>query len=201
MKLQHVVPLLGLAFGAACSSPKPAQDSAASKDPRANRAEPISDEDWNKLRRERPHGDPLAVRFTDFRSNRRLELVNESHTDPATLYSEKRKREESMTKVGNDEVVAALVERFEEHGFFKIAEAGPAPAAAAGAWTMTLEVERKDGRRHLALGSGSSTKQREVFALCRSDFVTLYSSILGLQSVQEAPDWNSQKVPGTPPKH
>jgi hypothetical protein len=201
MKLHRLAPLLLLVLGSACSSPHSSAKDTAAKDPRANRAEPISDEDWNKLRSERPHGDPLAVRFTDFRSNRRLALVNQSHTDPSELYSQKKKREDSLTKVGHDEVVAALVERFEEHGFFKTAEAGPAPAAGAGAWTMALEVERKDGPRHMCLGAGSSAKEREVFTLCRTDFVTLYSSILGLQSVEQTPDWKSQKTPVPPPKH
>lgn len=187
MRLHRLAVLLPLALGCACSSPRTQAQSDAQKDPRANRAEPISDEDWNKLRPERPHGDPLAVRFTDFRSNRRLALVNESHTDPADQYSQRRKLEDSMTKVGHDEVVAALVERFEEQGFFKLAQKGPAPTAGAGTWTMVLEVERKDGPRHMALSTGSSAKEREVFALCRSDFVTIYSGILGLQAVDGTP--------------
>jgi len=189
--------LLLLALACACGSPRTSSSEATSKDPRANRAEPISDEDWNKLRRERPHGDPLAVRLTDFRSNKRLALVNESRTDPSEQYSKRRKPEEALTKVGHDEVVAALVERFGEHGFFKLAGAGPAPTAAAGTWTMTLEVERKDGLHHMALGSGSSAAQRQAFLLCQADFVRLYSSILGLQAVEQVPDWNSQT--GTPP--
>jgi len=193
--------LLFLALACACSTPRSSSATEPAKDPRANRAEPISDEDWNKLRRERPHGDPLAVRLTDFRSGRRLALVNESRTDPSEQYSTRRKPDEALTKVGHDEVVAALVERFTEHGFFKLAGAGPAPTAAAGTWTMTLEVEGKDGLRHMALGAGSSTAQRETFALCRADFVQLYSSILGLQAVETVPDWNSQKGSLPPPKH
>jgi hypothetical protein len=200
MKL-HPAALLLIVLGAGCSSPKAAPPDSSSKDPRANRAEPISDEDWNKLKAERPHGDPLAVRFTDFRSNRRLALVNQSHTDPSDQYSQRRKADEAMTKVGHDEVVAALVERFEQHGFFKLAEAGPAPAAGAGAWTMALEVERKDGLHHLSLATNSSAKLRDVFTLCRTDFVTLYSDILGLQAVDKAPDWQSQQAPVPPPKH
>jgi len=183
MRLHRLAALLFLGLASACASPKSSAKDAAAKDPRANRAEPISDEDWNQARPARPHGDPQAVRFTDFRSNRRLALVNESHTDPSEQYSQRRKAEDAMTKVGHDEVVAVLIERFAEHGFFKIAEAGPAPTSGAGTWSMTLEVERKDGLHHLALGASSSTAQRETFALCRSDFVQLYSSILGLQAV------------------
>src|SRR5690242_7316097 len=123
MKLHRLCPLLLLAFAQACSSPKPAAPKdTEGKDPRANRAEPVSDEDWNRVKAERPHGDPLAVRFTDFRSNLRLVLVNESRTDPAEQYSQKRAAADALTKVGHDEVVAALVERFEEHGFFKLAQ-------------------------------------------------------------------------------
>ena len=186
-------------------SPAPGERSPATeapaKDPRANRAEPISDEDWNKLRRERSHGDPLAVRLTDFRSERRLALVNESRTDPSEQYSQRRKPEEAMTKVGHDEVVAALVERCENHGFFKLARSGPAPKDGAGSWSMTFEIERKDGSHHIALGASSSAREREVFARCRTDFVTLYSNILGLQAVEQTPDWQSQKLPVPPPKH
>jgi len=153
------------------------------------------------VRPERPHGDPLAVRFTDFRSNLRLELVNESRTDPTAQYSQKRKASEALTKVGHDEVVAALVERFEDQGFLKLAQPGPSPTAGAGTWTMTLELERKEGLVHLSIGSGSSAKEREIFGLCRTDFATLYNSILGLQSVERPPDWQSQKTGITPPKH
>jgi hypothetical protein len=202
MKLPRLAPLLLLLLAPACSSPKTANAAAdADKDPRASRSEPISDEDWNRVKPERPHGDPLAVRFTDFRSNLRLELVNESRIDPTEQYSQKKKAAESMTKVGHDEVVAALVERLESQGFFKFAQPGPAPAAGAGAWTMSLELERKDGLRHMAIGNASSAKEREVFGLCRTDFATLYNGILGLQSVERPPDWQSQKTGITPPKH
>ncbi|MBK7641485.1 MAG: hypothetical protein IPJ19_00305 [Planctomycetes bacterium] len=190
-----------LLVGAACSSPGGSAKDTADKDPRANRSEAISDEEWDKLRAPRPHGDPLAVRFTDFRSNRRLGLLNESHTDPAGQYSEKRKLEDSMNKIGHDEVVAALVERFEQNGFFKLAQDGPSPNAGGSAWTMTLEVERKAGRKHMSLGPASTPKEREVFNACSMDFVQLYSSILGLQAVDHAPDWQSQPKPGLPTKH
>jgi len=201
MRPDRPAAVLLLALVCGCGSPRSSSNPAGAKDARATRSEPISDEDWNSVRRERPHGDPLAVRLTDFHSNRRLALVNESRTDPSEQYSQRRKSEESMTKVGHDEVVAALVERFEEHGFFKLARAGPAPAAGSGNWSTTLEVERKDGARHMALGANSSAKEREVFALCRSDFVQLYSSILGLQAVEQVPDWNSQQSSIAPRKH
>jgi len=202
MKLHRRIALLVLVLSQACSSPKSAaaKDDEA-KDPRATRSEAVSDEDWNRVRPERPHGDPLAVRFTDFRSNLRLELVNESRTDPTAQYSQKRKASEALTKVGHDEVVAALVERFEDQGFLKLAQPGPSPTAGAGTWTMTLELERKEGLVHLSIGSGSSAKEREIFGLCRTDFATLYNSILGLQSVERPPDWQSQKTGITPPKH
>ena len=199
MKLEALAWLFLLGLAPACSGPKSSAQDASGKDPRANRAEPISDEEWNKAHPVRPHGDPQAVRFTDFRSNRKLALVNESHTDPSEQYSQRRKAEDAMTKVGHDEVVAALLERFEEHGFFKLADAGPAPTAGAGTWNMVLEVERKDGLRHMALGASSTSAQRECFTLCRTDFVQLYSSILGLQAVERVPDWQSGAP--VPPKH
>jgi hypothetical protein len=189
-----------LLASAACSSPHSSK-AADSKDPRVNRAEPVSDADWNAARKPRPHGEPQAVRFTDFRSNRHLALVNESHTDAAEQYSQQRKLEDSMTKIGHDEVVAALLERFESNGFFKVAEEGPAPQAGVGVWVMTLEVERKGGLRHLSLGASSSVKEREVFSHCNADFIQLYSDVLGLQAVQQPPDWQSQKPSGVPPKH
>ena len=197
MRFQRLAVVFLLGLGAACSSPKSPADADA-KDPRANRSEPVSDEDWNQARAARPHGDPLAFRFTDFRSNRKLSLVNESHTDPSEQYSQTRRADDAMIKVGHDDVVAALLERFEEHGFFKLAEAGPAPSAGAGTWNMALEVERKDGLRHMALGAASTAAQRECFTLCRADFVQLYSSILGLQAVERKPDWQSQTP--VPPK-
>src|SRR5204862_5535718 len=112
----------------------------------------------------------LAARFTDYRSGMHLGLVNESHSDPAEFYSQKKKLEDSLTKVGHDEVVAALVERFEEHGFFKVSQPGPSPASGAGVWTTALDVERKGATSHLTIGPNSSSKEREIFTLCRNDF-------------------------------
>ncbi len=188
--------LLGIA--AACSGPG-SNKAPSLKSP--ERAEPVSDEDWNAAKAPRPRGEPLGFRFVDFRSERRLGLLNESHTDPAEFYSQRKKLEESMTKVGHDDVVGALLERFEEHGWFKLAQPGPMPAAGAGVWTMALELERKGVTTHMALGAGSSAKEREVFGACRNDFVLLYSNVLGLQSVERAPEWQTQKPTGIPPKH
>lgn len=182
---------------AACSGPG-SQKGPSMKSP--ERAEAVSDADWNSAKVPHPGGEPLAFRFVDFRSERHLGLVNESHTDPSQLYSQKKKFDESMTKVGHDDVVAALLERFQDHGWFELAKPGAMPAAAAGAWTMALELERRGAKTYLALGAGSSAKEREVFTACRNDFVLLYSNVLGLQSVDRAPQWKTQKPTGIPSK-
>lgn len=191
-----LVPLLLLC--AACSGPG-ARKGPSLRSP--ERAEAVSDADWNAAKAPRPAGEPLSFRFVDFRSERHLGLVNESHTDPSQLYSQKKKFDESMTKVGHDDVVAALLDRFQGHGWFELARPGPMPAAAAGAYTMALEVERSGVKTNLALGAGSSAKERELFNACRNDFVLLYSNVLGLQSVDQAPQWKNQQPTGIPAKH
>lgn len=181
--------LLLLAFVPACTSPN--QKAAEPKDPRA-RAEPISDEEWQAARPPRPQGEPVEARYLDYRTTRHLVLVNESHTDPGELYSQKRSMEQSLTKVGSDEILDALRERWTNQGFFKLAQRGPAPLSGGGRYTTALEFTRAGESWHLLSSGSGDAKARSVYVSCVSDFVQLYTSILQLQSVDNAPAWESK---------
>lgn len=201
--------LLPVLFGLLGSCNSPAKPSSAETDPRL-RAEPITDEEWQAARPSRPEGDAVEARYLDYRNGRNLSLVNESHTDAGALYSERRKLDQSLTKVGRNEILDALEERLREQGYFKYARSGPAPTQGGGRFTTALEFRRADRVYHLVSTGGGSEAERKTYISCVNDFIQLYTSILQLQSVEGAPGWENQSYakptkpgtskPGTAPK-
>ena len=121
----------------------------------------------------------LRVRFVDWRSGQNLVLVDESHTEPVALYSEKRSLEDAVTKVTTDEVLEETLAYFQKQGFFDRARNGPAVAGSA----QSLEVETPDSTVHMDLGAGTSAEDGKVFRACRDAFAELYNSVFQLQSV------------------
>jgi hypothetical protein len=172
-----------------CNSP--ANSSKTKADPRL-RAEPITDEEWQAARPVRPQGEAVEARYLDYRNGRHLTLVNESHTDAGELYSERRKLDQSLTKVGRNEILDALEERLREQNFFKHAQGGPAPTQGGGRYTTALEFRRADRVYHLVSSGGGSEAERKSYIACVNDFIQLYTSILQLQSVEGAPGWENQ---------
>lgn len=169
----------------------PANSSRNEADPRL-RAEPITDEEWQAARPARPQGDAVEARYLDYRNGRNLTLVNESHTDAGDLYSERRKLDQSLTKVGRNEILDALEERLREQNFFKYARSGPAPTQGGGRYTTALEFRRADRVYHLVSTGGGGEAERKSYISCVNDFIQLYTSILQLQSVDGAPGWENQ---------
>lgn len=185
--LLSLISCLGLL--GACNSPiKPA---SADLEPR-NRAEPISDEEWQTARPKKPRGEAMEARYIDYRSGRVLGLVNESHTDTDELYSKRRKLKDSLTKVGSDEVLGALEERLTEQGFFKYARSGPAPIEGTGQLTTALEFSRGGRVSHIGSTGAGSESERKAYLNCVNDFIQLYTNILQLQSVDGAPGWENK---------
>lgn len=173
--------------------------SSASSTSSAEDAERV---DWNVT--PKPHnltGKPLRVRYLAYRSGQSLQLVNESHTDPHRLYSQKVSVQEASTKVQSDEVMDALVERLREHGFFDRAQNGPAPSMKASNYSQAFEIESQEGVKHWKVLDKSSEKDRRDFLLCAKDFVDLYNETIQMQAVDQAPDWKGDGKQYTPPKH
>jgi len=133
---------------------------------------------------------PIRVRFVDWRSNQKLVLVDQSHTDRAELYSSQVKLDEAGTKVTTDEVLEETVRFFRDEGFFDRAEHGPASAGADA--VQTLEVETPDGIVHMRFGRATDPETAKLFRTCRDNFVALYNNVYQLQSVDKVPDWESQ---------
>jgi hypothetical protein len=190
--------------GLLCACNSPAKPAAAVDEPH-RRAEPISDEEWQAARPKPPQGDPVEARYLDYRNGRHLALVNESHTAADNLYSERRRLDEALTKVGRNEILDALEERLREQGYFKFARGGPAPTQGGGRLTTALEFRRGSEVVHIVSPGGGGDAERKAYLACVNDFIQLYTSILQLQSVEGAPGWENQSYakpakPGTKPK-
>ncbi|MFT7487072.1 MAG: hypothetical protein ACI9F9_002931 [Candidatus Paceibacteria bacterium] len=130
-------------------------------------------------------GDPLArgqasiesaapgrVTLVDYRTKNRLTLVNEAHTDPTSLYSEK--RSDASTKVTSNEVFRAMVGYFEEEGFFSTAASGFAPISGGESLRKALEIETKGGVRYIALDTRDISNY-ETLQSCTTAFIQIYN--------------------------
>lgn len=134
-------------------------------------------------------GHPVRVRYVAYLSQQNLEIVNESHSDPHELYSQKRSLHAVQPKVQSDEVVEALLERFTELGVMKHALPGAAPAAPPSRAAQALELETEAGVRSWVVLETSPEAERKQFRDCVKDFVDLYNATVQYQSVDEAPEW------------
>jgi len=133
----------------------------------------------------------LRVLFVDWRSDQRLTLVDQSHTDRAKLYSSTRPLDEAGTKVTTDEVLEETLKFFREQGYFDHARKGPAPAGTGV--VQSLEVEMPGSTLHMSFGRSTPSAEQKVFRTCRDNFVALYNNVYQLQSVDRPPDWDTQQ--------
>jgi hypothetical protein len=136
-------------------------------------------------------GRALRVLYVNYTSGKKFELVNESHSDKSQTYSSTKKLDEAYTKVTSDEVLDEVLVRFKEVGYAKKAAPGSAPDSAQG---QALEVE--DGSVTCWIVSkASQPDDQKSFLQCAKLFLDVYNNSYGLQSVDRAPDWQSQTVP------
>jgi hypothetical protein len=160
--------------------------------------------DWNvKGPAKKLSGHPVRVRYVAYLSQQNLEIVNESHSDPHALYSEKRPLHAVQPKVQSDEVVEALVERLSELGGTRHMLPGAAPAAPPSRAAQALELETEDGVRSWVVRESSPEPERKLFRDCVKDFVDLYNATVQYQAVDEAPEWRGASGTQTvrpPPK-
>lgn len=127
---------------------------------------------------------PQRVSWIDYRSNVRLELVNETHTGRVEQYSTKRKLEESARKVQTDEVVGGLIEVLKQEGFAKQARPGPMPLGSDGQSVMALEIDDGGAIEHVVAWRGMPADDRAAILGMAQNFADLYNATYGLQAVE-----------------
>ncbi len=115
---------------------------------------------------------PGRVTLVDYRTHNRLTLVNEAHTDPTNLYTEKRAT--ASTKVSANEIFDAMIGHFRDEGFFDVARSGHAPIAGEDGLRTALEVETDGQVRFLTLHI-RDTENFETLLKCKSAFVQIYN--------------------------
>lgn len=144
-------------------------------------------------------GRPARIAFVSYASagaGKRIELVNESHSNRAELYSQRKSIEDAVTKVTTDEVMDELVKLFRARGVYERAQKGAAPADGGGAFTQALEIDTPGFEGHWSLPRGASSEDRQRFLECAQAFVMIYNDTYQLQSVDRAPDaWSSSRTP------
>jgi hypothetical protein len=145
-------------------------------------------------------GGPIRIRYAVYTSGQNLELVNPARSDRTELYSTTRKLEDAGTKVSTDEVLQETLRYFDEHGFGAKAVAGPAPRDGGnGAYSQALEVETPSRHVHMVLHRGLDEADRRRFLTCAKAFAEVYNSTYQLQSVDRAPEWETNPRPAAKP--
>jgi hypothetical protein len=113
-------------------------------------------------------GAPARVTFSELRNGVTMTLVNESHSDPLALYSQVRNR--PGPKVTTDEVMAAMLDHFEDEGWGRFASAGAAVAITPETY-QTLEVDSDGHTTHLLNGPRTPEEARGAFRRCLLAFL------------------------------
>lgn len=126
-------------------------------------------------------GQGRALRVSLLTGSGNFELVSTSHTSRVELYS--KAREAASTKVQEDEVMEALIERLEDMGYRAHARPGSAPSLSGGAVATALEVQEEGVFSWWGVGSGSTVDERRDFLTLQNDFLKLYNVTQGYQSV------------------
>jgi hypothetical protein len=118
-------------------------------------------------------GTPGRVTLVDYRTSNRLTLVNEAHTDPSTLYTEK--RDTASIKVTSNEVFKAMLGHFEDEGFSSSSSTGYAPIIGGEGLRKAIEVETGGGVRHMLLDLQNPKANYETLQACTTAFIQLYN--------------------------
>ncbi len=127
-------------------------------------------------------GDPLRVAHIDYRSGRRLELVNDAHTSRLEQYSAV--RASADRKVQTNDILTGLVEILYVHDFGEYEHPGPAPVSATGQWAWAIEVEGAGGPTHVLAGPGLPKRERDSLRRYAAAFLDTYNATYSLQAVE-----------------
>lgn len=154
-------------------------------------------------------GPAARVSLSDHRTGGRLTLVNDAQLERtgvqgataddrrATYYSTTRR--DAATKITTDEVMAALLDFFDDQGFERAAMEGPAPIGDSEV-SQSLEVVVEGRARHLLGRHGMPVGEARAFGSCRDAFVALYNQTYQLQSVETRPGETIFQSPVPPPR-
>lgn len=143
-------------------------------------------------------GEPVRVAFIDYRSARRLELVNESHTERLEQYSQV--RADASRKVQTDEVMAALVEYLDANGLGERAQVGPAPAVppSGSGLSMAIEVEVGGATSHVPAYRDMAAGDKERVRVLAAAILDTYNATYSLQAVESRPGETPFETPKPP---
>jgi len=116
---------------------------------------------------------PARVSLIQYGQVQRLNLVNEAHTDPVEFYSEE--RSSASTKITSNEVLAAMLDYFDDQGFSTFATQGYAPRQGATGERSSIEVETQGGVHHLMYAQGQSQEALKTFRECQLAWLEIYN--------------------------
>lgn len=133
------------------------------------------------------HFGNVLIQFRDFRpGGALLTMANEAAVDRVDYYSEM--RSSAGVKVASDEIMNALVEVFEDEGFWDSARPGNPPentnATEAGmALHGVLSIEANGKKGWITFRKGLTKDELELFQTCSQAFVAIYNSTAGYQRI------------------
>jgi hypothetical protein len=111
-----------------------------------------------------------------------FELRSESHTDRIDFYSTA--RDGASVKIMRDDLMAALLEGFEQAGYRNFAAPGKGPRDLAGGVRKVIEVERDGSVTHLSTALTSPPDRLGLMAELTLAFFGAYNSIKSYQTIE-----------------
>ena len=120
----------------------------------------------------------ISVR--DYRTGVFLALLSGSDEERIEFYSEK--RDDAVTKVQDPEILAAMIQWFDDKGPGKLTVDGLAPAVGSGA-TKAIEVRQGERVRHVVRRPDMPPADAARFDEFVYNFQVLYNETYALQSV------------------
>jgi hypothetical protein len=133
----------------------------------------------------KPKGPAYLLRYVEYRSGTRLELVNPAHTTAVEQYS--KPRSDPSRKVTSSEWMEALVEFLHDQGWDAEVRAGKAPTMARDSLAWALELTGPEGTSFVALPIGAKPDQKKRLLTLMAAFLDTYNATPGFQTVQAEP--------------
>ncbi|HUR28157.1 MAG TPA: hypothetical protein VM509_08215 [Planctomycetota bacterium] len=147
-------------------------------------------------------GPAYLLRYTDYKSGIRMELVNESHTSHVDQYSKLRAQSDASRKVTSDEWMQGLVAYLDDEGWSKEEQQGNAPSMAKGSLSWSIQSVGPDGSSFIAAAPTMKGAQIKRLVTMKNAFIQTYNATPGFQAVSAKPGTLPFKVPeyGSPLK-
>ncbi len=148
---------------------------------------------------------PHVLTLIDHRNGLRMALISDSWLldkgmpgtnfveRRASYYSQKMSNENLNVKVIDDASAKGMWEVFQDSGFQSYGKSGAAPGPGGQALGV-LEMQFKDGAKHMFSYSGMGPDETKSFLECKKIFLTVYNTVLQLQSVDKMPEFQSPRL-------